>query len=504
MAYITAFSDGTFTVSVGRTGMTNKRAFVIADHGLSLVYFLQSDVIDVLDRHGIEVVLFTDDELVARVQERFKHPSLLVEGLRLEKVREYARRSHAVQWWLGFLRRVGGSNRINTAAMDSYVEQVIVEAHLWQLPFLPFALLLVWLLKRSKSARAALVRLQQKFTSNIYEDMFERYRPILVIGSTPGWREDRYLLREAIAHDVKTASIILGWDNPSSYSIPGAPVDHVTCWSEIQKEELVFGSDWDPEKIHVGGIPIYDGYFKERWLMPRAEYFDLHNLDPNRKLLSYACSFVSFSPNFQNIEALADLVASEDLIAPSQLLIRLHPNHFWDNWLFEDERQRIYSLAESQPHVHVVEPVPIGGELGHYSGEDMHEKSSMMAHADVFLTVYSTMVVEAAIHDSPIISVCIDSPRGWGYVRRLPLRKYSLPLSRIGDWPTHDRFRRSGAGRVVFDKVQLKHELNRYLEDPALDREARQRFVKKEVTFVDGSAGRRTGEFLASLAEDPA
>jgi CDP-glycerol glycerophosphotransferase (TagB/SpsB family) len=383
--------------------------------------------------------------------------------------------------------------------MDSYVEQVIVEAHLWQLPFLPFALLLVWLLKRSALARAALVRHQQKFTPQIYADLFEKYKPDIVIGSTPGWREDRYLLREAIARGVDTASIILGWDNPSSYSIPGAPVEHITCWSEIQKEELVLGSDWDPKKINIGGIPIYDGYFEKRWLVPREEYFKLHGLDPDRKLLSYACSFVSFSPNYQNIKALAELVSSNGLSEPCQLLVRLHPNHYWDNWLFEDERKRIYALADTFPHVHVVEPVPIGGELGHYSGEDMHEKSSMMGHADVFLTVYSTMVVEAAIHGSPIISVCIDAPRGWGYVRRLPLRKYSLPLSKIGDWPTHDRFRRAGAGRVMYDKDQLRKALDDYLQDPRLDEDARRAFIAQEVTYMDGSASTRTGEFLASL-----
>ena len=39
--------------------------------------------------------------------------------------------------------------------------------------------------------------------------------------------------------------------------------------------------------------------------MRREEYFNLHNLDPQRKLLCYACSFITFSPNYQNIEALA-------------------------------------------------------------------------------------------------------------------------------------------------------------------------------------------------------
>jgi len=65
------------------------------------------------------------------------------------------------------------------------------------------------------------------------------------------------------------------------------------------------------------------------------------------------------------------------------------------------------------PNIHIVEPVSLGAGLAHYSGEDMPEKASMMAWSDVFLTVYSTMVVEAAIHDRPIISVTIDTPGGW-------------------------------------------------------------------------------------------
>jgi hypothetical protein len=307
------------------------------------------------------------------------------------------------------------------------------------------------------------------------------------------------LLREAAARGIATASVVVGWDNPSSYSLPGAPVRDIVCWSEIQKQELVLGSDWAPERVHVGGIPIYDGYLRREWVLPRREYFRHHGLDPDRRLLSYACSFVSFSPNYQNVEALVDLVSSDRLGVPCQLIVRLHPNHFLDNWLFADERQRIMRLAQQYPQVHVVEPVPIGGGLGYYSGEDVSEKASMMAHADVFLTVYSTMVVEAAIHDRPIVSVCIDAPRGWGYTRRFYLRKYSLALSRIGDWPTHDRFRRSGAGRVVFDRRQLAEAVAGYLRDPSTDRQARSQFVAREITHIDGSAGARTAEALLAL-----
>ena len=36
-----------------------------------------------------------------------------------------------------------------------------------------------------------------------------------------------------------TMAAIVGWDNPSSYAIRGAPMDYATCWSQLQKDELV-------------------------------------------------------------------------------------------------------------------------------------------------------------------------------------------------------------------------------------------------------------------------
>jgi CDP-glycerol glycerophosphotransferase (TagB/SpsB family) len=256
----------------------------------------------------------------------------------------------------------------------------------------------------------------------------------------------------------------------------------------------MLGSDWRAEQIHIGGIPSYDGYFTQRWEMPRNEYLKKHGLDPQRKLIAYASSFITFSPNIQNIEALAELVSGDELAAPSQLLVRLHPNHFMEVERFAAEREQVRVLAAAHPHVHVVEPASLGGSLGHYSGEDMDEKASMMAHADVFVTVYSTMVVEASAHQAPVVSACIDSPEGWPH-------NFTLPLSRIGDWPTHSRFRDSDAGRVAYDKAELREALNFYLQQPEAHLAARKAFIQREVTYTDASAGRRTGEYLLSLAE---
>jgi len=56
----------------------------------------------------------------------------------------------------------------------------------------------------------------------------------------------------------------------------------------------------------------------------------------------------------------------------------------------------------------------------------MDEKSSMMAYSDVVVTVYSTMLVETAVHDTPMIAATIDVPGGGTSLRNIPYRSRKL------------------------------------------------------------------------------
>jgi hypothetical protein len=483
-----------------------KRIFISADHGMAIIYFLQSDLVPTLLKAGVEIVVLTDDDTKEKIAQRFARPGLTFEGLRLKQANDYARKvSPRLQSLLIYLRRVGGSRRINTEAMDSHIWEVWAENG-WKFRlgvWLPAAIAIL-LLRNFSWARKRLVKLQNRYTPNIYSDLFDQYQPDLVIASTPGWRMDRYLLRESARRGIPNMTAIVGWDNSSSYNVSGADVQWATCWSALQKEELVKGSDWDPEHVHIGGIPSYDGYVRKEWQLSKADYFKLHGLDPSRKLISYACSFVHFAPNYLNVEALAKLVSADSpessdslnrLAEPSQLLIRLHPSHFQDKpKIFADERERIFALEKQYPNVHVVKPVALGGSLGYYGGEDMDEKSSMMAHSDVLVTVYSTMVVETAVHDTPIVAAVIDTPGGWNVPK-----KFSLSLKEIGNWPTHKRFRDARAGRVAENEDHLRDILNAYLLDPQRDAAERKKFVADEITFTDGTSGRRTAEFILKV-----
>jgi hypothetical protein len=475
----------------------SKTVLISADHGMAIIYFLQSDVVDTLLKNNVRVVLLTDDEIVSHIASQFNKNGLIIDGLKLGQANQYYKNvENRTQWLLGYLRRVGGSWRVNNEAQDSHIYEVWKEnSNKFRFGVLVPAYLATLLLRSSSAARKWLVKAQSKFIPGLYSDLFEKYKPDLVIASTPGWRIDRYLLREAAQQNIETMTMIVGWDNPSSYAIPGASVQWANCWSAEQKRELVEGSDWQADRVHIGGIPSYDGYFQKKWLMSKESYFDLHGLDKNKKLISYACSFVHFAPNYPNIEAIAELIASGLLSAECQLLIRLHPSHFQDQpRIFAEERERIFALESKYPFIHVVRPKALGGSLGYYGGEDMDEKSSMMAHSDIFVTVYSTMVVETAVHDTPIIAAVIDVPGGWNVPG-----KYSLALKDIGDWPTHQRFRWAKAGRVAANAAQLREAINSYLLDPSLDQKERQEFIRNEITYTDATAGARTGQFILDV-----
>ncbi|MCJ7622654.1 MAG: hypothetical protein MUO76_04055, partial [Anaerolineaceae bacterium] len=205
--------------------MTTKRIFISADHGMAIVYFLQSDVAPTILDAGIEVVLLTDEGLREQIVKKFGRNGLIVEGLRLTEARKYFNEvSSTEQWWLNFLRRVGGSNRINMEAMQSHVQQVDFEAVGKRRALMPIMKAVVGLLRRSRIARRAIVSRQMRHSPDLYSDLLDKYKPDLVVASTPGWRLDRYLMRQAVKRGIPTAAVIVGWDNPSSYSIPGAPV----------------------------------------------------------------------------------------------------------------------------------------------------------------------------------------------------------------------------------------------------------------------------------------
>ena len=475
-----------------------KTIFIVLDHGLALAYFLQTDLTRMLlERKDLRIVFLVQDAFLPMVKNEFSHLDVIFEPMREAQVLQYTQHHMAgTQELVDYLRGSVLSPGVPLTYVDTNRMRKEYEAQGRRRNVLLALRPAINILRQSRLARSAFRRgTYLLFTPHIYDDLFDRYKPDLIISNTAGWRLDQYLLREANRRRIRIATVIVGWDNPSSQGLPGAYINDVNVWSEVHRKEMIDGSDWPQDHIHVGGMPLYDGYISRKWVIPRQDYFKMYNLDPEKRLIAYAATALSISPNLHIVKALVELVSSSALEKPSQLLIRLHPNHFKPMAHYRQECQEIIELASYYPDIHVVEPREVAGGLERYSGEDFPEKASMLTHCDVLVTIYSTMVVEAALHDKPFISVCIDSPEGWE-------NKFWIPLSQVPSWPTASRVNKMKAGVTVFSVPELANALNRYLNDPGLDACERHEFVKSELTFVNGEATRETADYLLSLVGD--
>ncbi len=69
-----------------------KKIFLSADHGMAIIYFLQSDVVPTLLAAGVEIIVLTDDDTKEKIASRFTQPGLTFEGLRLKQANDYAKK----------------------------------------------------------------------------------------------------------------------------------------------------------------------------------------------------------------------------------------------------------------------------------------------------------------------------------------------------------------------------------------------------------------------------
>ena len=243
-----------------------KTILLIIDHGLSLAYFLYTDLAKKLVEKDVRLVFLVQDELILKLQTDFADlPNVVFESLREKQAIQYQKTYRPrLQEMFEYIRGASASPRIPMTYVDTHRRRKLYEARgRWKLA-LQAAQPLIFILRHSRPARRLFMYLQNRLlTSDIYGDLFETYKPDIALSSTCGWRIDRYFLREANRRKIRTVVVTVGWDNPSANGITGAYVDYINVWSKIHEWELSAGIDWPQERIHIGGMPLYDNYLSK-------------------------------------------------------------------------------------------------------------------------------------------------------------------------------------------------------------------------------------------------
>jgi len=326
------------------------------------------------------------------------------------------------------------------------------------------------------------------------EQLFERYQPVLLVGSSPGLIFSEVpLLRTAVRRHVRTIVVDPSWDNFTNKLIPVRRADRIVVWNDIMKQQAVELHGYTPGQVRVSGPPHWDRYFRGGPAVSREAFFARVGADISRKLITVTTTPMLLYSHFDRVIRSLKAAIDDGPLAGAQVLVRLHPR---------DDLRR-YEEFSGVPNVIVEKPfkptVKSGDGLDvDITAENQQHLADTLRHSDVIVTVASTIGVEAAIFDTPVVDVAFD-----GETPVDPAKS----VRRYYRFTHYVNVLRRNATRVAETPEAMVDAVAAYLADRSLDREGRRRVVADQVQFTDGRSSERlvrcVVDELADVLGDP-
>ena len=340
-------------------------------------------------------------------------------------------------------------------------------------------------LGRALAPRAAEGRwydLADRFVSDrAVEAVIRRWRPTLVAAATPGLMYAEIpVLRSAARHRIPTTAVDLSWDNLTNKLLPIRRLDRLVVWNSTMKREASELHGYDPADIDVAGPPQFDAYFRGDARSTRADFCRRAGVDPSRRLITLTTIPAESYPRHDVvIDRLLDAIRRGALAAPCDLLVRVHPR---------DDLRR-YDRYAGVAHVAVEKPFRESARAGDghavdVTVENTRHLADTMRYSDVVLNVASTIAIEAAIFDTPVVNIAFDD-------RDAEARPFLESPLRYYSYTHYQQIVRTGAVRIAKTPAEMVEFVNAYLHDRSLDAAGRRRVVDEQCEFTDGRSAER-------------
>src|SRR3989344_2202190 len=347
-----------------------------------------------------------------------------------------------------------------------------------------------WIFGHSKIFRLLIKRiLGIFFDARLFGELLVRYQPDLVFATTIYAIDDVRLLRAARRRGIQTLGMIKSWDSLTSKDAIVIPPDRLIVHNDVVKEEAIRLQGYTADAISIVGIPQFDWYADPQFPFSKDEFFEKLGLDKSKKLITYTSIGLWLAPHERDVIALLDRVIREGKIRePVQLLVRMHP-------AYPDEKEQ---LKKQIPGIFVDEPgSPVRDSQNTWKADwrfttnDVRHLAATLKYSDVTLNCGSTMIVDAACFDTPIIGIAFDGdavePNYWRSARIFFKREHLANVVK------------TGGVRLVGSEQELVDAMNGYLADHSRDREGRQRIVRQQAGRL-GHAGTALANAMIAAA----
>ena len=230
------------------------------------------------------------------------------------------------------------------------------------------------------------------------EDLFDAHAPDMVFApSLIDTNYDALIGAAARRRDIKVVGMVRSWDNFSIHGLAPFIPDVFISQNKwlIESAEHYQSIDFSKIKTSIIGLPHYDSYrFPEEYIKPKAEFLRDNGLDPNKKLILLGGFDFYWSEDVLPMH-LDEAITSGRLTDDVQVVFRPHPAT-----PFKMEDYKIETLK------HTTLNAPFLDKKTAFSDKDFF--INLVYHCDVLVNVASTLAIDGAVFDRPVICVNFD------------------------------------------------------------------------------------------------
>jgi len=316
--------------------------------------------------------------------------------------------------------------------------------------------------------------------------------PRLVAGFSPEGYREMALMQASIDLGIPTAIMIRSRDNLVSKILFLPAADEFMVWSGQQRDYFYhLYPDLRVHPVNVVGSPQFSRHLDPTFRLSRDVFFQKIDLDPQRPLVVFCLENPSVVPHQHHMaRALAQAFADGRIAHNAQLLIRTHPRAFGSDYDPLGGQVRPGIAVYPAPTV-----IPFGehdGDLVRWILEDEPMHLATMAYQDVNVNIMSTVIVDSAIMDKPIVNYAFDVP---------PDTPRSSTVKRFFKRTDYRVVERFGATIRAASMDQLVEAINTYLNNPALHRAERAAFAAQEIGVSGEPSNHAVAALLSRMAE---
>lgn len=308
-----------------------------------------------------------------------------------------------------------------------------------------------------------------------FDEYFKKYKPDLIFTTDIQNEHDVAITRDARRFSVPVIGMVRSWDNLTSRALREIP-EKILVHNEIIKKEAFEYHKILPESVISVGIPKYDAY-KKGPPMKREVFLKSIGADPSKKLIVYVpiCDFRISESRGNDVDQHAlFLLAAFD----ATIVVRFAPTTPTNLEGFKKPANMIFDY----PGYVFQEKVTGDREI---SPKDDERLRNLFSYCDCAVVSPSTMVIDAAFFDVPIVMV--------NFFPRTPAKN-----ERIFEYEVEhiQPILASGGVRIAKNKDEFLSYVGEYLDDPSKDAEGRKRIVQEQCEYTDAKSSRRIADIL--------